>query len=595
MNAAQPQVTSLGTLTSLALSGPLTTTSTVSISNATASTSTGTGALVISNGGGLGVSGNLYAASIYMGSDLIATQNHVSSLYLTSANAAATYEVKLTAGTGLSRTGATLSVNAAQPQVTSLGTLTSLTLAGPLTSTSTVSLTNATASTSTGSGALVISNGGGLGVSGNLYAANIYMGTDLVSTQNWVTGLGYITTATATATFEVKLTAGTGLTRTGATLSVNAAQPGITSVGTLTGLALSGPATSTSTLTVNNSTASTSTTTGAIIIGGTGGLGVGGNVYAGNMFLGGAQVATQAHVASLYEVKLTAGTGLTRTGATLSVNAAQPGITSVGTLTSLSLSGALTSSLTTDSTAIGVGSAILQGGMSVAMNITTGSLTLASGLAMSGFSNGSWINLPTTGPSGIGTGGAGVNCFIGYCQTAGHWMTNSTPGDVAYRNAGGRILWGNTSGDAGMALVGDNLGIGTAAPTARLDVAGSAVVSGTLNTGTTMGTATISAGPSMIMSDGYDAAATTHTIAFLTTAQTGAGYIFVYARNANASTVGCMIVSFYKAAGGNIVPLAISTSRPTSLSTFTVAAAGNNVTVNTSPASSIAYTINFGS
>jgi len=49
---------------------------------------------------------------------------------------------------------------------------------------------------------------------------------------------------------------------------------------------------------VTNTTASTSTTTGALTIAGTGGLGVGGNVYAGNMYIGANAVATQTWVTS---------------------------------------------------------------------------------------------------------------------------------------------------------------------------------------------------------------------------------------------------------------------------------------------------------
>src|SRR5205085_7914370 len=67
----------------------------------------------------------------------------------------------LTAGTGLTRSGATLSVNASQTQITSVGTLIGLISSGS------VSITNTTASTSSGTGALIVS--GGSGISGSVY------------------------------------------------------------------------------------------------------------------------------------------------------------------------------------------------------------------------------------------------------------------------------------------------------------------------------------------------------------------------------------------------------------------------------------------
>ncbi len=109
----------------------------------------------------------------------------------------------------------------------------------------------------------------------------------------------------------------------------------------------------------------------------------------------------------------------------------------------------------------------------------TGTVTLPGGGVISSFTNvgtSTWINLPTTGPAGIGTGGAGVNAWIGYAQNAGHWFTNSSTGDIAYRNTSGRLLWGNTIGAASMALRNDSLGIGTVTPAFKLDVNGTMAV-----------------------------------------------------------------------------------------------------------------------
>jgi hypothetical protein len=345
-----------GTSNYLTLSNAATTFDKAVTANAgVVSTSKTTGTVVIAGAGGLGVGGNVYAANMYIGVDPVATQAFVTGKgYITTTAANAAFDPLTTIGAGLTRTGGNvLSVNAAQPGVTSLGTLTGLSLSGPVSSTSTFAVNNATASTSTTTGAVVIAGTGGLGVGGNVYAANMYIGVDPVATQAFVTGRGYITTTAANAAFDPLTTIGAGLTRTGGNvLSVNAAQPGITSVGTLSGLSLSGPVSSTSTLAVNNATASTSTSTGAVVIAGTGGLGVGGNVYAANMYIGVDPVATQTFVTTQGYITTTAanaafdplttiGAGLTRTGGVLSVNAAQSGVTSLGTLTGLTVSGTL--------------------------------------------------------------------------------------------------------------------------------------------------------------------------------------------------------------------------------------------------------------
>ena len=76
---------------------------------------------------------------------------------------------------------------------------------------------------------------------------------------------------------------------------------------------------------------------------------------------------------------------------------------------------------------------------------------------------GFWLDLPTSGPSGIGNGGAGNNTWLGYCHTNGDWCSNSIPGDLAYRNLGGRLLWGTSTGPYQLML--DTAGLTVATPT----------------------------------------------------------------------------------------------------------------------------------
>lgn len=119
LTAAQTSITSLGTLSSLAIGGTLSATGITSITNATASTSTSTGALKVS--GGVGIVGDVYAGSIQ--STPIGATTRSSGAFTT-----------------LASNGAT-------------------------------TMTAATASTSTTTGTLVVT--GGVGVSGTVYAANL--------------------------------------------------------------------------------------------------------------------------------------------------------------------------------------------------------------------------------------------------------------------------------------------------------------------------------------------------------------------------------------------------------------------------------------
>lgn len=64
-------------------------------------------------------------------------------------------------------------------------------------------------------------------------------------------------------------------------------------------------------------------------------------------------------------------------------------------------------------------------------------------------SSGAWIDLPTSGPSGIGTGGAGSNPFLAYCSGTGNWFTETVAGDIGIRNASGNRIYLGITGAAG--------------------------------------------------------------------------------------------------------------------------------------------------
>ena len=104
-----------------------------------------------------------------------------------------------------------------------------------------------------------------------------------------------------------------------------------------------------------------------------------------------------------------------------------------------------------------------------------GTTQMGSGTSLANFiatwyaGKGFWINIPTDGASGIGTGGAGDTPWIAYAYDIGNWFSNSITGDICYRS-GTRILWGNTSGNAGLSLVSDKFGIGVTPATASLHI-----------------------------------------------------------------------------------------------------------------------------
>lgn len=108
-------------------------------------------------------------------------------------------------------------------------------------------------------------------------------------------------------------------------------------------------------------------------------------------------------------------------------------------------------------------------------------LTVASGTSAMkvspGWSSGigTWIDLDTNGPSGIGTGGPGVNAWIAYTANVNQWFNGTAAGDVNYRNVFGKkinIGIDNGGGTASptMTFSGSNLGIGTTNPNTLLTV-----------------------------------------------------------------------------------------------------------------------------
>lgn len=114
---------------------------------------------------------------------------------------------------------------------------------------------------------------------------------------------------------------------------------------------------------------------------------------------------------------------------------------------------------------LGLGTASPVATLSVAgtLNVTSTS-TFADGLTIADFpgQNNTWINFPTTGAAGIGTGGPGSNPWIAYSAATSQWFTNAQTGDVNYRNgSSNRILIGidNGTGNANSQLLFSSSGV----------------------------------------------------------------------------------------------------------------------------------------
>jgi len=368
LTVAQPNVTSVGTLTGLTTSGNLVCTST------TSSTSNSTG--VIQLAGGIGISNT---------TDVTNSTNGGS---LTSAGGGA-FAKSLHVGGNITTTNitGTLLTNT-QPNVTSVGTLTSLTSSGIINSTlstpsssSTVgaikssggiSISNNTDATSNTNGGTLTSAGGGafaksLYVGGNIITNNV-TGTLLTAAQPNITSVGTLVSLGITGL----LTAGTFTASSlGGTLTT-AAQPNITSVGTLTSITTSGV--------INSSlnTTSISNTTGAVKL--TGGIAISHTTDAVNSTNGGTLTSAGggAFAKSLY-----VGGNITTTNITGTLlTAIQPNITNVGTLNYLDLAGPINGITTL--TTVNIIATNIQGQLTSASQPNITSLGTLTSLIMSG-------------------------------------------------------------------------------------------------------------------------------------------------------------------------------------------------------------------
>lgn len=354
--AAQPNITSVGTLNNL------------NVTNAVVANLL-TGTLQTAAQPNITSLGNL--SSINIAGSLI--ENEASFLSGVIAGTAASSKALVLSGTGtiagittLSATNLTGTIQtAAQPNITSIGNLTSITVSGSQIGLEASFLSGAVAGTAANSKALVLSSTGGISGIASLSATSL-TGTLQTAAQPNITSLGnlFSMTVSGTATFASSsdsLSPSTGAVIVNGGIGVvksihvgsgvygvieTAAQPRITSLGTLSGLTINGDLAVSGNITING------------VAVGTGG-GSGGSSE--SPFLTGVVAGTAA--ASKVLVLNSAGsisgiTSLSATNLTGTIQtAAQPSITSLGTLTGLSISGDLdvSGSITVNGSPIGGG------------------------------------------------------------------------------------------------------------------------------------------------------------------------------------------------------------------------------------------------
>ena len=421
--SSQPNITSIGQLSTISIAGYIIGSEAGFLSGTVSGTASNSKALVLSSSGTITGIASLSANNL-IGTVRTAAQPYITSLGALSsisiagstigseaaflsgavAGSAANSKALILGSSGTISGITTLSATnltgqlttAAQPNITSLGSLNSITIAGSTIGPEAAYLSGVVAGTAGISQALVLNSAGAITGIGSLSATTLG-GTLSTASQPNITRIGTLDSLVVTNGVSASSLTGTLLT---------AAQPNITSIGTLTSLTVSGATALTST-----ADATSSTTGGCLTL--SGGLAVAKKLYVGsdlnvggtiNGTLGGAALSSITSVGTLGSLtvsgSLTAGTlngtlstgpqnGITSVGTlgSLTVSGSltagtlngtlstgpQNGITSVGTLGSLSVSGATTLTSTADATSSTAGGCLtLSGGLAVAQSVYVG-------------------------------------------------------------------------------------------------------------------------------------------------------------------------------------------------------------------------------
>jgi hypothetical protein len=255
-----------------------------------------------------------------------------------------------TAGTGLTLTGTVFSVNASQTQITSVGTLTGLNVNGTVTA----SAFTANTGVFTGNGSGLSSLAGG-NVTGQVANA-LVAGTVYTAAQPNITSVGTLSSLSVTGT------ATAGNLSTGGTLSVTG-NANVGNIGAAAGVFTSVSGNGSALTALNASNISTGTLAQARL--------ANASVTLGSTALTlGSTVTTVAGLSSVTSTTFVGAlTGAATTAGTVTT-AAQPNITSVGTLSSL----AVTGNITAGNVSVSTGTVTL-GTLTTGANTTAGTIT----------------------------------------------------------------------------------------------------------------------------------------------------------------------------------------------------------------------------
>ncbi len=396
--AAQPNITSLGTLTGLNTSGNIIINGfTVSpdllnpLNGSVPGTASATKALITDSNNSISGLNNLsVTGTVTIGSTTLSESDFGNVNGITPGTASASKAIILDSNkdiVGINNLSATTLdgtlTTSAQPNITSLGTLTGLSSSGV------INISDTSSSSSATTGALTVA--GGVGIGGNLFVGgNLDINGSIISQEEIIK---LDNTIPGTATPDKSMVTDTNnsigginnlsATTLGGTLTTPA-QPNITSLGTITGLSSSGA------INISDTSSSSSATTGALTV--AGGVGIGGDLFVGgNLDINGSIISQDEIIKLDNTIPGTAtpnkamvtdannsidsinNLSATTLGGTLSTPA-QPNITSLGTLTGLLSSGIINISDTTNSTSISTGSIISAGGLGIAKDMYLGGI-----------------------------------------------------------------------------------------------------------------------------------------------------------------------------------------------------------------------------
>lgn len=442
-NNAQPNITSVGTLSSLSVTGALTA-GNIFANSGTVGASLLTGSLTTASQPNITTVGTLTGLNVAGNaafSGQLVNLGPVSNIRITGGTAG---YVLTTDGAGslswssagAATTAVTVTGNA-QPNITSTGALTSLSVTGNVNFTgSSVSLGNiANLSIGGGTAGYVLTTDGSGGLSWIPTGTATTAQTVTNNAQPNITSVGTLSSLSVAGSISAgNIFANSGrvsATQLTGTLTT-AAQPNITSIGTLTGLSVSGTASVSGNLSAGNVATGQLTANGNVAF-------TGANVSLGSVssvkITGGSPGFVLSTDGSGSLTWISAGSATTAQTVT---NNAQPNITSVGTLTSLSVSGNIT---------------------------TTGGRFIGSGLGLT--------NVP-----GSSVTGAVANAT--YATSAGSASTATTAGSASTATTAGSASFATTAETANRA----NVVLGSAQPNiTSLGTLTSLAVSGSLTKG----------------------------------------------------------------------------------------------------------------